>query len=117
MSFTNRGNALIELLEELNEGEFQYVLVSGYAVATFNARFSTDLDIVIAPDSEDAIAAFLEERGFEETGSHAKDWFYDTEVIEYGKTPRSAGTDWIRSSGERSRVSSDRSSVAVWLSP
>jgi hypothetical protein len=85
MSFTNRGNALIELLEELDEDEFQHVLVGGYAVATFNARFSTDLDIVIAPDSEDAIVGFLEERGFEETDSHAKDWFYNTEVIEYEK--------------------------------
>ena len=44
MSFTNRGNALIELLEELDEDEFQYVLVGGYAVATFNARLSTDLE-------------------------------------------------------------------------
>jgi len=29
----------------------EYVLVGGYAVSAFNARFSTDLDIVVAPDS------------------------------------------------------------------
>ncbi len=28
---------------------------------------------------------FLEGRGFEETDSHAKQWYYDTEVIEYEK--------------------------------
>ncbi|MFC6764041.1 nucleotidyltransferase domain-containing protein [Natrinema soli] len=85
MSFNNRSNALIELLEELNESDLQYVLVGGYAVSAFNARFSTDLDIVVAPDNKDGFVEFLEDRGFEETGSHAKKWFYDTEVIEYEK--------------------------------
>lgn len=85
MSFTNRSNALIEHLEELNESDLQYVLVGGYAVSVFNARFSTDLDIVVAPDNKDVFVDFLEERGFEETGSHAKVWFYDTKVVEYEK--------------------------------
>lgn len=85
MSFDNRSNALIELLEELNENNLQYVLVGGYAVSAFNARFSTDLDIVVAPDNKEAFVEFLEDREFEETDSHAKKWFYDTEVIEYEK--------------------------------
>nr|WP_255516742.1 nucleotidyltransferase family protein [Haloferax sp. KTX1] len=85
MSFNNRSNALIELLEELNEGGLQYVLAGGYAVSAFNARFSTDLDIVVAPDNKDGFVEFLEDHGFEETDSHAKQWFYDTEVIEYEK--------------------------------
>jgi len=63
----------------------EYVLVGGYAVSAFNARFSTDLDIVVAPDSKAEFAKFLERRDFEETDSHAKEWFYDTEVIEYEK--------------------------------
>jgi hypothetical protein len=85
MSFTNRSNALIERLTELNESDLQYVLVGGYAVSAFNTRFSTDLDIVVAPDNKEAFVEFLEERGFEETNSHAKQWFYDTKVIEYEK--------------------------------
>src|SRR6056297_1095684 len=85
MSFNNRSDALIELLEELTEHGHQYVLVGGYAVSAFNARFSTDLDIVVAPDTKEEFVAFLEARGFEETDSHAKQWFYDTEVIEYEK--------------------------------
>ncbi|SIR97078.1 Uncharacterised nucleotidyltransferase [Haladaptatus litoreus] len=76
MSFNNRSNALIELLDELNENDLQYVLVGGYAVSAFNTRFSTDLDIVVAPDNKDSFVSFLETHGFEETDNHAKTWFY-----------------------------------------
>jgi len=85
MSFHNRSDALIELLEELAQAGHEYVLVGGYAVSAFNARFSTDLDIVVASDSKAEFAEFLERRDFEKTDSHAKEWFYDTEVIEYEK--------------------------------
>lgn len=85
MSFTNRSDALIELLEELTESGHQYVLVGGYAVSAFNTRFSTDLDIVVAPSTKGEFVEFLEARGFEETDSHAKQWFYHTEVLEYEK--------------------------------
>ena len=84
MSFNNRSDALIELLEEFTQARHEYVLVGGYAVSAFNARFSTDLDIVVAPDSA-KFAEFLEWQGFEETDSHPKGRFYDTEVIEYEK--------------------------------
>ena len=85
MSFNNRSDALIELLEELTRAGHEFVLVGGYAVSAFNARFSTDLDIVVAPDSKAEFVEFLEQQGFEETDSHAREWFYDTEVIEYEK--------------------------------
>jgi len=85
MSFHNRSDALIELLEELAQAGHEYVLVGGYAVSAFNARFSTDLDIVVAPDTKAEFAEFLERQDFEKTDSHAKEWFYDTEVIEYEK--------------------------------
>ena len=85
MSFHNRSDALIELLEEVTAEGHEYVLVGGYAVSTFNARFSTDLDIVVAPDTKADFVEFLERRDFEKTDSHAKEWFYDTEVIEYEK--------------------------------
>ncbi|AUX09090.1 hypothetical protein AArcSl_1461 [Halalkaliarchaeum desulfuricum] len=90
MSFHNRSDALVELLEELTQEGFKYVLVGGYAVSVFNARFSTDLDIVVAPDSKSEFADFLEGRDFEEMDSHDKEWFYNTEVIEYEKrlTPK-----------------------------
>ncbi len=85
MSFDERGNALIELLEELEDRSHQYVLVGGYAVSAFNTRFSTDLDIVVASEKKGEFVSFLDEYGFEETDSHAKRWAYDTEVIQYEK--------------------------------
>jgi hypothetical protein len=59
MSFNNRSDALIELLEELTQQGHEYVLVGGYAVSAFNARFSTNLDIVVAPDSKADFVEFL----------------------------------------------------------
>jgi len=85
MNFHSRSDALIELLDELTRDGHEFVLVGGYAVSAFNARFSTDLDVVVAPDSRAALVEFLEHRGFEQRDSHAKAWFYDTEVIEYEK--------------------------------
>jgi len=72
-SFHNRSDALIELFEELTQAGHEYVLVGGYAVSASNARFSTDLDIVVAPDSKADFVEFIEHRGFEETDSHAKE--------------------------------------------
>lgn len=85
MSFDERGTALIELLKELEDCGHQYVLVGGYAVSAFNTRFSTDLDIVVAPEEKDEFVSFLDDHGFEETDSHTKTWAYDTEVIQYEK--------------------------------
>jgi hypothetical protein len=47
--------------------------------------FPRTSDIVVAPDSKVDVVEFLEQRGFEKTDSHAKEWVYDTEVIEYEK--------------------------------
>jgi hypothetical protein len=85
MSFTDRTNALIDLLEALDGSQLQYVLVGGYAVSSFNTRFSTDLDVVVSPEDTDAFTTFLETREFEQIDSHEKTWFYDCEVIEYEK--------------------------------
>ena len=62
MNFHNRSDALIDLLEALTDAGYEYVLVGGYAVSAFNARFSTDLDVVVAPDSKRAFVEFLEDR-------------------------------------------------------
>jgi len=90
VTFHDRSDALVELLEELAREGHEYVLVGGYAVSAFNARFSTDLDIVVAPDARTPFVEFLERRDFEQTDRHEKEWFYHTEVVEYEKrlTPR-----------------------------
>jgi hypothetical protein len=42
MSFTNRSDALIELLEELTQEGHEYVLVGGYAVSAFKQGSEAD---------------------------------------------------------------------------
>ena len=71
MSFNNRSDALIELLEEFSQGGHEYVLVGGYAVSAFNAR-STDLNIVVAPHSKVDFVEYFEERGSPQPRTPAK---------------------------------------------
>lgn len=85
MSFEDRSNALVELLDELGRREEPFVLVGGYAVSPFNARFSTDLDIVVAPADYELFEQFLHSNDFERLDSHEKHWRYATAVIEYEK--------------------------------
>jgi hypothetical protein len=65
MSQEERSEALIEVLEDLQESDIGFVLVGGYAVSQFETRFSTDLDLVIAPEDYDEVVTFLEEHDFE----------------------------------------------------
>lgn len=85
MSFSARSEALVELLEAIDEAGLGYVLVGGYAVSAFETRFSTDLDIVVAPETVTKYVSFLTDREFERQGTHEKEWAYATEVIEYEK--------------------------------
>jgi len=61
-----RENYALELLEELTQQGHEYVLVGGYAVSAFNARFSTD---PISSSRQPGLtsSSSLEQRGFEET--------------------------------------------------
>lgn len=65
MSQEQRSEALIEVLEDLQQSDIGFVLVGGYAVSQFETRFSTDLDLVIAPEDYDEILRFLEAHSFQ----------------------------------------------------
>lgn len=65
MSQEERSEALIDVLADLERSTIDFVLVGGYAVSQFETRFSTDLDLVIAPEDTDAVVTFLEEHDFE----------------------------------------------------
>lgn len=65
MSQEERSEALIEVLENLQESDIGFVLVGGYAMSQFETRFSTDLDLVIAPEEYDEVVEFLEAHDFE----------------------------------------------------
>ena len=62
MSQEDRSEALIEVLEQIEQSNIEFVLVGGYAISQFETRFSTDLDLVIAPNDRDEVVAFLEAR-------------------------------------------------------
>lgn len=113
MSFKDRSNALVALLDDLSERENPFVLVGGYAVSPFNARFSTDLDVVMAPEDTETFETFLESNGFERIDRHEKHWRYATAVIEYEKTTCTEPTHRRRSSRQRPGVSPNGSPVVV----
>lgn len=86
MSFATRSDALVNVLEVLADAGVGAVLVGGYAVSAFNARFSTDLDLVLAPTSVGTARDILLDEGFDHVGSDSKHWVYDTAVEQYEKT-------------------------------
>jgi len=88
MSQEDRSEALIQVLEELEQSDIGFVLVGGYAISQFEPRFSTDLDLVIAPDDYDDVVAFLEARGFERTTDGWDDSGRDADHVTVRKTVR-----------------------------
>lgn len=67
MSHEERSKALIDILDDLEQSAIPFVLVGGYAISQFETRFSTDLDLVIAPEDYDELVSFLEDHDFERT--------------------------------------------------
>lgn len=67
MSHEERSEALIDILTDLEQSSIPFVLVGGYAISQFETRFSTDLDLVIAPEEYDELVSFLENHNFERT--------------------------------------------------
>jgi len=99
MSQEDRSEALIQVLEELEQSDIGFVLVGGYAISQFEPRFSTDLDLVIAPDDYDDVVAFLEARGFERTAEldvPPEETIYNREIDIFERTdglPHPVGVD------------------------
>lgn len=65
MSQEARSEALIAVVSELATSDIEFVLVGGYAISQYETRFSTDLDLVIAPADHESVVAFLDDHDFE----------------------------------------------------
>ena len=79
-----------DLLALFNAQEVDYMIVGGYALAFHGApRFTGDLDILIKPDSENAlrIIKVLEEFGFKSVGLTVEDFQSPDNVIQLGFPP------------------------------
>jgi hypothetical protein len=89
MSHEGRSEALIEVLNHLEQSEIPFVLVGGYAISQFETRFSTDLDLVIAPEDYDKLVSFLEEHEFERTDElevPSEETLYNREIELFERT-------------------------------
>lgn len=99
MSQEDRSEALIDVLEDLEQSDIGFVLVGGYAISQFETRFSTDLDLVIAPDDYDEVVAFLEARDFERQADlevPPEETIYNREIELFERTeglPHPVGVD------------------------
>lgn len=89
MSQEERSEVLIDVLDDLAQSEISFVLIGGYAISQFETRFSTDLDLVIAPEDYDELVGFLTDHHFERTDDLAvptEETIYNREIELYERT-------------------------------
>lgn len=85
MSLGDREAELLATLEAVIDAELPYVLVGGWAVAAFNQRFTTDVDIVIPAQAIDDYTALLADRGYEKIADVDRDTMYEGRTIRFKK--------------------------------
>ncbi len=67
----SREQEILRLLRLLAERQLRFVVVGGYAVATFRKRFSVDLDLAVAEKDFPKFVALFKEQGYAETVAKA----------------------------------------------
>jgi len=85
MSLGDREAELLDMLEAVIGAELPYVLVGGWAIAAFNQRFTTDVDVVIPGQAIDDYTALLADRGYEKTADVERNNLYEGRTIRFEK--------------------------------
>lgn len=85
MSLGDREAELLDTLEAVIDAELPYVLVGGWAIAAFNQRFTTDVDVVIPAQAVDDYGKLLADRGYEQTADIERNAVYDGRTIRFEK--------------------------------
>ncbi|WP_424016260.1 nucleotidyltransferase domain-containing protein (plasmid) [Halorientalis pallida] len=85
MSLGEREDELLDTLEAVIDAELPYVLVGGWAIAAFNQRFTTDVDVVIPAQAVDDYTSLLAERGYEKTADVERNDLYEGRTVRYEK--------------------------------
>lgn len=85
MSLGEREDELLDTLEAAIDDNLPYVLVGGWAIAAFNQRFTTDIDVVIPAQSLDSYTELLTERGYEKTTDVARNGLYEGRTVRFEK--------------------------------
>lgn len=85
MSPGERESELLETMDAVIDAELPYVLVGGWAIAAFDQRFTTDVDIVIPATAVDDYTAILADRAFEKTADREWNDPYEGRTIRFEK--------------------------------
>ncbi len=85
MSLGEREAELLETLEAVIDAELPYVLIGGWAIAAFNQRFTTDVDVVIPGQAIEDYTAFLADRGYEKIADVKRNDLYEGRTIRFEK--------------------------------
>lgn len=85
MSLGDREAELLDTLEAVIDAELPYVLIGGWAIAAFNQRFTTDVDIVIPSQAVNDIIALLTANGYEKTADVERSTIYEGQTLRFEK--------------------------------
>ena len=85
MSLGEREDELLDTLEAVIDADLPYVLVDGWAIAAFNQRFTTDVDVVIPAQAVDDYTDLLTDRGYEKTADVERNEVYEGRTIRFTK--------------------------------
>ncbi|KAB7514653.1 hypothetical protein DM867_05915 [Halosegnis rubeus] len=85
MSLGEREDELLDTLEAVIDADLPYVLVGGWAIAAFNQRFTTDVDVVIPAQAVDDYTDLLTDRGYEKTADVERNELYKGRTIRFTK--------------------------------
>ncbi|WP_440009037.1 hypothetical protein [Halomicrococcus sp. SG-WS-1] len=85
MSLQERQNELIATHQAIQEANFPYVLVGGWAVSAFQTRFTTDVDMVLPERLLEEYDTLLRDLGYEKEFDNDVANIYEGRIVRYKK--------------------------------
>ena len=85
MSLGDREAELRDTLRAVIAAELPYVLIGGWAIAAFNQRFTTDVDVVIPGQAVADYTTLLTDRGYEKTADVERNTIYQGRTLRFEK--------------------------------
>jgi hypothetical protein len=85
MSLGKREAELRDTLRAVIAAELPYVLIGGWAIAAFNQRFTTDVDVVIPGQAVEDYTTLLTDRGYEKTADVERNTVYQGRTLRFEK--------------------------------
>jgi hypothetical protein len=85
MSLGEREAELLDTLEVVIDAELPYVLIGGWAIAAFNQRFTTDVDVVIPGQAIDDYTSLLIDHGYEKIADVERSDRYEGRTTRFEK--------------------------------